>query len=58
MRVEFPELGPGFRIEREDVIVGRAEEKLVLNQDRCGFKCRLADEVSFLVHRAGAVGPG
>jgi hypothetical protein len=56
-RVVLPELGPGARIERDRVVVGRAEEQLALDQDRGGLEGGLAIERGAPAERAGPERP-
>ena len=38
-RIEGPDLCPGFRIQREHPVVGRAVVELAVDQDWCGLEC-------------------
>src|SRR5580704_8384595 len=58
MWVVLPHFDATFRIEREDVVVRRAEEQLAFHQDWRDFKRRLTDHLRLLLHRTRAVGPG
>ena len=57
MGVELPEFCSGRCIQREHVIVRRAEEELAIHQNRSGFEGRAAIQLFIVGKRASSKSP-
>ncbi len=57
MRIKFPNLFASGRIERENLVIGRSEKKLVLEKDGSGLESGFADQIGLGLRGASVKRP-